>query len=163
MAKHINHSNYLEHIKHIPTIEGLKQQQADFNDLLNAISSKNIAFAYAPGKWTIGQVIGHIIDVERIMVYRALSFSRGETGHLPPFDEDLYVANAGFQKRSKQSLKSEFNAVRKATLVLYKSLSTAQKERIGHFSNNTKTVEEIFRVVLGHTQHHMMIVNERYL
>jgi len=163
MAKHINHNNYLLQVAGIETSKGLTDQATHFRSVMQKISPKMMPFSYAPGKWTIGQLIGHISDTERIMAYRALCFARGETSELPPFDEDAYVLHASFEGRNKRSLTAEFYSVRNATLTLYHSLTEEQKSRSGRFSGNQKSVEEIFRIILGHTQHHLSILKERYL
>jgi hypothetical protein len=108
-------------------------------------------------------VIGHCSDVERIMAYRALSFARGEQSELPPFDEDAYVAAAEFDRLSKEILLEEFQLLRKSTILLYQSLTEQAKRRIGRFSGNEKSVEEIFRVIFGHHQHHIEVLKSRYL
>lgn len=163
MAKHINHNNYLLQVIDLKTAAGLTDQTRSFRSVMKEIAPRKMRFAYAPGKWTIGQLIGHVTDTERIMSYRALCFARGETAELPPFDEDAYVSYAAFEGRNKTGLTQEFYAVRNATLALYNSLTEEQKKRSGRFAGNQKSVEEIFRIILGHTEHHLNILKERYL
>lgn len=120
-------------------------------------------FRYAEGKWTIKEIIQHIIDTERIFAYRALRFSRNDSTHLPSFDENDYVDNTNANQRSLQDLLTEMAVVRQATLSLFKSFSSEQLLRIGTASNKQVSVRAIGFVIIGHQNHHQKIFEERYL
>ena len=140
----------------------LTQQTADFSDFINSLS--DIAdHAYAPGKWTIRELIGHIIDTERILVYRLMSFSRGEQQALPGFDEDDYVAGAHFSDRSLQSFSKEFELLRQANLFLIRSLNEKDLNSAGTASGRQITVRAIVYILAGHIMHHISIIKDRYL
>jgi len=140
----------------------LEEQGIDFSDFIESLSP--IAdHAYAPGKWTVKELIGHIIDTERILVYRITSFARGEKQSLPGFEEDEYVANAHFADRSLQSFAKEFEVLRKANLYLIHSLNEKDLDSSGTASGRQISVRAIVYVLAGHIMHHTAIIKERYL
>lgn len=119
--------------------------------------------AYAPGKWTIKDLLQHVIDTERIMSYRLLCIARGEQTALPGFEEDAYAASAEASKRSFVSLKEEFIAVRKSTDLLIHSLTEEQLNNRGTSNNKSTTANALGFIIFGHIMHHKNIVEERYL
>lgn len=120
-------------------------------------------YRYAEGKWTIKDIILHLIDAERIFAYRALRFARNDKTELPGFHENNYVAEANANKRSIQDLLTELLVVRQSTLSLFKSFSEEQLLRIGTASNNPMSVRALGFVIIGHQNHHQKIFQERYL
>ncbi|MEQ7798243.1 DinB family protein [Pedobacter sp. ASV1-7] len=153
--------------QYISLVEGdvmelLKKQASEFSDFINSLIEK-ADYAYAPGKWTIKQLIGHIIDTERILVYRLTCFARGENHALPGFEEDDYVVNAHFQDRSLLSLSEEFALLRKANIYLFDSLSEKELNRSGTASERQITVRALLYVIAGHIIHHTQIIKSRYL
>ena len=120
-------------------------------------------YRYAEGKWTIKDILQHIIDAERIFAYRALRIARNDKTELPGFDEDDYANNANGSSRSIQSLLTELAVVRQATLSLFKSLSDDELKRIGTASNNPASVRAIGFIIIGHQNHHQKVFEERYL
>lgn len=140
----------------------LERQASEFPDFINSLVEK-ADFAYAPGKWTIKQLIGHMIDTERILVYRILCFARGEQASLPGFDEDAYVDAAHFSDRTLHSLAEEFALLRKSNLFLFRSLEEAELSRGGIASGLPITVKALRWVVAGHVIHHSKLIKDRYL
>lgn len=140
----------------------LKKQATDFPDFLKGLSKKG-DYAYAPGKWTIKQVAGHIIDSERVFSYRLTCFARGEIHGLPGFDENEYVDNAHFQDRTLSSLAEEFNLLRSANLFLFKSLTEKELNRSGIASERQITVRALLFIIAGHLMHHTQVIKDRYL
>ena len=120
-------------------------------------------YAYAPGKWTIKEMFGHIIDTERIMVFRLTCFARGEKAAIPGFDEDQYVNNAHFKDRSLESLCEEFVSLRKSNLFLLKSLNEEELNRFGNANGNEISVRALVFILAGHVMHHQKVIVERYL
>ncbi|WP_333600380.1 DinB family protein [Flavobacterium sp.] len=120
-------------------------------------------YRYAEGKWTIKDIIQHIIDAERIFAYRALRFARNDKTALASFDENEYVEEATANNRSIQDLLTELLIVRQATLALFKSFSEAELLRIGTASNNPMSVRALGFVIIGHQNHHQRVFEERYL
>lgn len=119
-------------------------------------------FAYAEGKWTLKEMLGHIIDCERIFVYRMTCFARNEPQHLPGFEEDDYVANARFDERNYEDMIEEFAALRKANLYFFKSLNEIELDRKGIASGREITVKSILFISAGHIIHHVGVLKERY-
>ncbi|WP_443937298.1 DinB family protein [Pedobacter sp. MW01-1-1] len=119
-------------------------------------------FAYAENKWTLKEMLGHIIDTERILVYRLTCFARNEQQALPGFDEDAFVLNARFAERDYADLIAEFAALRKANLYLFRSLNNEELNRKGIASNREINVKSILFIVAGHIIHHVSILKERY-
>ncbi|MBE9600626.1 DinB family protein [Pedobacter sp. MC2016-24] len=140
----------------------LKKQATDFPEFISGLGKKG-DYAYAPGKWTIKQLIGHIIDSERVFAYRLTCFARGEIHALPGFEEDEYVANAHFQDRTLHSLAEEFSLLRKANLFLFQSLTEKELNRSGTASERQISVRALLFVIAGHLIHHTQIIKERYL
>lgn len=120
-------------------------------------------YAYAPGKWTIKELLLHIIDAERIFSYRALRIARKDTTPLPGFDENAYAPVSKAARRSLQSLKDEFAAVRKATDIMLGTFDEEQLDQTGTASNNPVTANAIAFIVFGHMLHHKQVIEERYL
>ncbi|MES2274480.1 MAG: DinB family protein [Bacteroidota bacterium] len=139
-----------------------KLQDSTFN-FFNNLPADKAEYAYADGKWTIKQVVGHLIDAERVFAYRLFCFSRGDKSSLPSFDENSYVENGGFNKRSLLNLIEEFKTVRAANIYLLKSISNEQSVIVGTASNVPVSVRALAYIMAGHELHHLRIINERYL
>ncbi|MDR7131968.1 hypothetical protein J2X69_004334 [Algoriphagus sp. 4150] len=118
--------------------------------------------AYAEGKWTPKEVLGHVIDTERIMTFRALCFARGERSSLPGFDQDPYVLNARFGQAPIEYLLEDFQAQRRALLSMIRILPEESLDFIGQASGNPITPRALFWIIPGHFMHHMNILKERY-
>ena len=119
--------------------------------------------AYAAGKWTLKEVLGHLIDDERIFAYRALCVARGDPRPLPGFDENDYVAAAGFQSRTMQSLVDEYRIVRQSTIAFFNALTDEQWLRRGIVNGYEASVRGLAFHITGHELHHLRVVHERYL
>ncbi|WP_291403152.1 DinB family protein [Daejeonella sp.] len=141
----------------------LEQQLDSFPKFLNAVSEEKASYAYAEGKWTIKEVIGHVIDTERIMSYRALRFARQDSTALPGFDENDYVKYAHFADRSLQSLVDEFIVVRKSTMYLLNSFNELELNQSGISNDRPISVRALIYILAGHVNHHQRILKERYL
>lgn len=120
-------------------------------------------YRYAEGKWTIKDIIQHLIDCERVFSYRALRFARNDKTELPGFEEDDYAIDANANKRSIMELLTELSAVRHSTIYLFKTFTEEQLLRIGIASNNPMSVRALGFVIIGHQNHHQRIFEERYL
>ena len=118
---------------------------------------------YEPAKWTLKEVLGHIIDDERIFAHRAFCLARGETRPLPGFDQEVYAANANAESRPWDGLLEEYRAVRAATIALLGTLSRAAWERVGEVNGYRATPRGLAFHIAGHELHHLRIVRERYL
>ncbi|NHM07468.1 DinB family protein [Flavobacterium sp. CYK-4] len=120
-------------------------------------------YRYAEGKWTIKDILLHLIDAERIFAYRALRFARKDKTPLPSFDENVYVDEARANTRSIQDLLTELAVVRQATLSLFKSFSEEDLLQVGTASNHPMSVRALGFVIIGHQNHHQRVFVERYL
>lgn len=120
-------------------------------------------YRYAEGKWTIKDILQHLIDAERIFAYRALRFARNDKTELAGFEENDYVDEANATSRSIQDLLTELAVVRQATLSLFKSFSDEESMRIGIASKNPISVRAVGFVIIGHQNHHQRVFEERYL
>ncbi len=131
--------------------------------LLETISEEKSTYRYAPGKWSIRQIVGHITDHERIMTYRALRFSRKDDTPLSGYDQDVMVNGSRFDELSFLELLADLKNVRAATNSFINSLSTAQLKLKGRAWKYELTVEEFLRATIGHELHHIGVLKERYL
>ena len=129
---------------------------------LSSLSDERALYRYAEGKWSIKEVLGHLIDCERVFAYRAMSIARGEQQPLPGFDENAYVAHASFDSHPMVHLIEELLSVRHATNTLHRSLSPDQMLRAGTANGNPITVRALLWIIAGHTDHHLRILEERY-
>jgi hypothetical protein len=139
------------------------RQLADTFTLLDTISEAQSLARYAPGKWSIKEVLGHVADSERIMAMRALCIARGETAELPGFDENAYVAAAGFDARPWSALREELRRVREATIALFDGFTPEQLDRRGRANQGKFTVRALGWIIAGHEAHHLGVLKERYL
>ena len=143
--------------------EVLRRQAFEVQAAFSLLSEEQAATAYAPGKWTIKQMLLHMIDTERVFGYRALRFARADAQALPGFDQDEYVANSNAGERPMSSLLLEYAAVRAGTLALFDSLTADQIDRVGQANDAPVSVRALLFIVPGHERHHLNIFRERYL
>jgi hypothetical protein len=144
----------------LATLERLGTEAAAF---YAALSEEQGDLRYAPGKWSIREVLGHVIDTERIMTYRALRFSRNDAANLPGFEQEVYVEYGPYGRCKLADLVAEFSCVRQASLYLFSKLGEAAWMRRGTADNKQITVRSLAYIVAGHDLHHRKIVQERYL
>jgi len=141
----------------------LDAQLAQTLPILRGISEEKSLHRYAPGKWSIKEMLGHLIDAERIFTYRALRFARRDATPLPGFDQDPYVAAANFDAQPWNDLITEFEHVRRSTTLFFRALTPEDLMRIGAASQNAVTVRALGYIIAGHELHHMGILRDRYL
>jgi hypothetical protein len=120
-------------------------------------------YRYAPGKWTLKDVIGHLSDTERVFAYRALSVARGDPVPLPGFDDQAWVAQVGADARTLADIVEEWSHVRLGTIALFRHLPPAAWSRRGIANNEPVSVRALAYVIAGHTRHHLEVVESRYL
>ena len=159
----IFNATYINALENVELIEELEISLHDFIKFVQNIPMDKFDYRYAEGKWTIKDIIQHIVDAERIFCYRALRISRNDKTPLPGFEENSYVENTDANKRSIQDLLSEFSAVRQSNLFLFKSFTNEQLTRMGTSSENPISVRAIGFIILGHQKHHQKVFMERYL
>jgi len=144
----------------LETLERLKDSTWKF---LNLLGEEKANFTYAEGKWTMKQLVSHMIDAERVFAYRVLCFSRGDQNALPGFDENDYVEQADLSGRTLQELAKEFRTLRESNLYLFKSLNEVQLLNVGTASDKPVSVRALLFITAGHELHHLDIIKERYL
>jgi hypothetical protein len=157
---------YLTYISQVP--EGdirhvLEAQEPEVIQLLRGISEERSLHRYAPGKWTIREVVSHINDTERMFAFRAMWFARGFDSALPSFDQDVAIRGAGADDRPLSSHVEEFRAVRAATVTLFRNLPEDAWTLRGIASGNPFTVRALAYITAGHLAHHVRLLRERYL
>jgi uncharacterized damage-inducible protein DinB len=143
-------------------IDVLEEQRKTSEKFLKTFTEEQGNYSYADGKWTMKEVLGHVIDTERIMAYRALAFARNEEQSLPGFEQDDYVAESNFNKRSLIDMISEFRTVRESNIILFKSFDDEILKRRGTASESEITVLALIFIIAGHEKHHMKILREKY-
>ncbi|HEV7767367.1 MAG TPA: DinB family protein [Thermoanaerobaculia bacterium] len=140
----------------------LEEQSAETQKLLTSLDDAKAAHRYAEGKWSVKEVVGHVIDAERIFAYRALAIGRGETQALPGFDENEYVLNAGFDAWRIGDLAEQYALVRKSSIVMYRNFPEDAWARRGNSNGKPILAAALAWITVGHERHHVKILRERY-
>jgi hypothetical protein len=154
---------YIDKVGRGDICETLEAQMGETAAFLRGISDERSLHRYAPDKWSIRQVVGHLNDAERVFAFRAFWFARGFDSSLPSFDQDIAVTSAGSDARAWPSLIDEFQTVRATSLSLFNNLPAEAWMRRGTASGNPFTVRALAYIVAGHVAHHVGILRERYL
>lgn len=157
------YQRYIERVPPGDIVNLLRDQLADMRELLRRVPAGAGDFAYAPGKWSIKEVVGHIMDAERIFTYRALRFAREDATPLPGFDQDTYVPAGRFGDRPLGQLVEELSAVRGATVAFFNGLPDDAWPRVGDANGSPASVRALATITAGHELHHRAILEERYL
>ncbi|MEX0312620.1 MAG: DinB family protein [Allomuricauda sp.] len=155
--------NYILSVGNENLLTEMEKGRDEFIACLEGIPDEKLSYAYAEGKWTLAELIVHVIDAERVFQYRALRFSRNDKTPLAGFDQDIYVPQSNAGNRSKQELLQEYTTVRESTLSLFRSLDEEALQRIGIASGSEMSTRAMGFVICGHQAHHLKIVRERYL
>jgi hypothetical protein len=159
-------SSYETYVTKVPEgnlLKILEAQREETQELLASIPEGRALHRYAPGKWSIKELIGHVMDAERVFCYRALRFARGDRTPLPGFDEKVYAPAGKFDTRPLPDLAAELDAVRHATIALFSGLDPDALARRGPANNNEVSVRALAYIIAGHERHHLGILRERYL
>jgi hypothetical protein len=157
------YQGYVNALTEDELMPALQHNAQAFTEFLRSIPLDKIDYAYAPGKWTIRQLFQHVIDTERVFVYRALSFARKDSAHLPGFDEQAWAATTFSMQRKWDDMIREFAALREATILFFASLDQAQLQQTGTANNSVISVGSLGFICAGHVAHHMRVIKERYL
>jgi hypothetical protein len=144
-------------------LDTLESEHEKTQEFLRSIPEKKGDYRYADGKWSIKEVIQHLIDTERVFAYRALRFSRGDSTDLPGFDHDAYVPASNANRHTIEDLADEFEVVRLSTLALFHSFDDAMWDKLGTANGNAMSVRAAAFVSLGHEVHHIGVIKEKYL
>ena len=153
---------YLDLVPEEDILTALESQMEVTSSLLRSVNEERANYRYAPGKWTIKQVVGHVGDTERILAFRALSISRGETNPLPGFDEDSYVRGADFDSWPYGDLVDSLAIVRRANIMMFRHLTNDAWLRRGIANQNPTSPRALAFTILGHERHHLRVLRETY-
>lgn len=153
---------YLQRVPDGDLLEMFESQMQDTIRLYSSLTPDQLAYAYEADKWTVQEVLQHIIDCERVMTYRAMRFARTDSTALPGFDENLYVETSGAMQRSVADMIAEFSAVRASTIAFFKSCTAEMLAASGIANNGNFTVNAYAWILVGHELHHRAILTERY-
>jgi uncharacterized damage-inducible protein DinB len=156
------YQQYIDLVKDDNILKVLTEQNKETQNILNSFPKDKGEFRYAEGKWTIKEIIGHLMDVERIFAYRALSIARGEKKSLPGFDQDEYAKNGMFNQGTLSDLNYEFRLLRECNILLFKGLDKSVWQNRGLANDTEVTVLALMYMIAGHEKHHTNILNERY-
>lgn len=154
---------YFETVGDQNPIELMRKNGIDFLTFYQSIPADKWNFAYAEGKWTIKEVLAHVIDSERVFQYRALRFGRNDNTELPGFDQDTFAAAKNSAHRTEESLLEEYQIVRQSSCVLFENFNEEELNRTGKANDFEIMVGWIAYMIVGHEMHHEQILKERYL
>ena len=157
------YENYIKLVPEQDIVKGLVQQKEEMLHFFKSVPVFKHEFRYAEGKWTVKDIILHLIDAERIFAYRALRIARNDKTALPGFEENDYVITANANNREYESLLAEYESVRNATVSLFETFTSEDLLRLGTASNCSVSVRAIGYITLGHELHHKNVILERYL
>jgi uncharacterized damage-inducible protein DinB len=157
------YETYISLVETGDIIASLNAQAIETMAVLSRLPESQGDFRYEPGKWSVKQVLGHINDSERIFAYRALRISRNDPKPMEGFEQNDYVDNGGFERRSLSGLIDEFTAIRSATVCLFANLEGEAWQRRGVANQNQVSVRALAWIIAGHELHHRSIVPAKYL
>ena len=156
------YKNYIAQVQDLDILQSLTKGMDRTISAMSKLSKEEQEKRYEPGKWTVKEVFGHVLDAERIFGYRALRIARGDKTSLPGFDENAFVSNANFRARSMESLIAEYKALRTSNIELFKSLDETALSRVGLANDKEVSVAALGYIIAGHERHHMGILASRY-
>ncbi len=157
------YNTYIGRISGEDVISALESQLAESLVFFRAIDDAKSRTSYAPGKWTVREVLGHIIDTERVMAYRALRFSRNDKTPIEGFEQDDFIRGASYNEIPMADLLREFELVRRANIEMFRKLKPEAWQRIGTANEKQISVRALAFVIAGHENYHRDIVREKYL
>jgi uncharacterized damage-inducible protein DinB len=156
------HASYVALVGEDDILSAMEQQSSETQKLLASLDEARAAYRYGEGKWSIKEVIGHIVDAERIIGYRALAVARGDAQPLPGFDENSYVTNASFDSWKLGDLSEEYALVRRSDIVFFKNLPEEAWDRRGIANGHPVNVRGLAYVIVGHERHHLKVLRDKY-
>ena len=157
------YQGYVDQVSENDVIAVLRSELDDLDVLLDRVPAEKETYAYEEGKWTIRQVIGHLVDGERVFGYRAFCIARGEKQNLPGFEQDDYLQTAAYNHIALEDLLSEMRLVRLSNIAMFRTLDEVAWSRVGLANNNEVSVRAIAFIMAGHVRHHMNVLREKYL
>ena len=155
-------NKYIDLVAEPDPIAALAAQMEETAGVLGRVAEADAGFRYQPGKWSIREVLGHLMDVERVMTYRALRIARADQTPLAGFDENSYVPAGAFDRRTLADLLDEWRTVRNATLAMFRGFGGETWTRRGVMAENPISVRALLHIVIGHERHHLAVLRTRY-
>ncbi len=159
---HAYYSNYVKLANCGNLQTGLEDSFNRTLKFYESIPEDKLTFRYAEGKWTIKEIIQHLLDSERVFAYRALCFARKETVALPGFDQDDYLSNSNANERSKAELINEYKSIRRASIALFAGFTVDMLKQMGIASGSSMSARAAGFIIIGHETHHCNIIKENY-
>ncbi len=144
-------------------LDVLREQGRELVGILSSVDEPQSLFRYAPGKWSIKELVGHLADAERVWTYRAMRIARGDKTPLPGYEQDDFVANASFDEKPYTLLVEDLVAARAATISFFETVSAEESVRAGTASDAPVSVRALAHIIAGHERHHIGVLRERYL
>ena len=157
------YETYVSLVNESDVVSAMQKQADEVSDLFSRISDEKGLYAYAEGKWTINELLGHLIDGERIFAYRAFRISRRDKTPLAGFDQNPYIENADYNSVKLAKLLAEFSLLRQSNILLFNNISDEMWTRKGIASDNEISVRALAYIMVGHIRHHVKILKDRYL
>lgn len=157
------YETYISKVKTDDPIKSLRESKKKLTQFISKLGKKQLKYRYAEGKWNIKEILMHLVDAERIFAYRALRFARNDKTKLPGFEEKEYAPASKASKRKIKSILREYEAVRNATVELFENLDEEMMMRTGIANEKPMSVRALIYVMLGHEQHHLGVIREKYL
>ncbi|WP_297793108.1 DinB family protein [uncultured Eudoraea sp.] len=154
---------YIAALGDVQLLDMLKRQLVNFPQFIDSIPEDKFHYSYQEGKWTVAQVLLHILDTERVFQYRALRFARKDKTPLPGFDQDKFVMESNAENWTKQEMIDNYIIIRKSTIALFEKLPEEALARVGIASDSPMSVAALGFICCGHQKHHRNIIRERYL
>lgn len=155
------YQTYIAHLPQEELMDIFNKQKEEMSTFLNHLNPEDLHKSYAPGKWTVSQVLQHMIDTERIFQYRALRIARNDSTSLAGYDQDAYVISAA-QERSVNSFSREYNAVRQSGICLFESFTNDMFQRRGISNNQPLSAAAAAFIIAGHEKHHLLLFKSNY-
>lgn len=157
------YKRYVEHVKHLDLFEALRHSSRETLSLVRSIPESKGEFRYAPGKWSIKEVLCHMLDTERILAYRALRFARNDSTPLEGFDENDYAPEANANERKIEKIADQMERLRQTTHDLFEDMTPTMLQRKGLANKVEFSVVSLAFIIPGHESHHRQVLRERYL
>ena len=157
------YQSYIDRVSESDILPVLRSQMDELDVLLGRVESHQETFRYAEGKWSIRELVGHLIDGERVFGYRAFCIARGEQQNLPGFDQDDYMATSHYDQIELEDLMSELRLIRLGNIAMFRTLDEEAWSRVGVANSNSVSVRALVFIMAGHLRHHMNVLRERYL
>ncbi len=159
---HPYYSTYIEAMGDVPLLPALEEGLKDMQSFMACLEDHKLTFAYDTGKWTVAEVLVHLLDTERIFQYRALRFARNDRSELPGFEQDDYVVESFANQRTKAGILEEFMGIRQASISLFRSFNEDSLQRMGTASGVKMSVRALGYVICGHQAHHLKVLEDYY-